>query len=175
MTVRNEYPIEKGGGSVQFLNPTKGTLTLDEVVTDILDFVGTGPGDTFKVVVGSDSQNRYERGITMFVTAIIVHRVGKGAKYYVMRRPSREIRSLRQRMFTEVSYSLLLCQEISQRLPELCGKNMEVHLDIGEKGATKSLIKEIVGWVTSSGYTAKVKPNSFGASKVADRYTRSLG
>ncbi|MFC4768527.1 ribonuclease H-like YkuK family protein [Effusibacillus consociatus] len=160
---------------MQFLNPTKGTLTLDEVIGDICEFVGAGPDDAYKVVIGSDSQNRYDRGITMFVTAIIVHRVGKGARYYIHRRPSREIRSLKQRMFTEASYSLLLCQEMSEKIPQICGEHLEIHLDVGEKGATKSLIKEIVGWVTASGYTAKVKPNAFGASKVADRYTRSLG
>lgn len=160
---------------MQFLNPTKGTLTLEEVIQDICEFVGTDPANEYKLVIGSDSQNRYERGITMFVTAIIVHRVGKGARYYVHRKPSREIRSLKQRMFTEASYSLMVSHEISQKIPEMCGEHLEIHLDIGEKGATKSLIKDLVGWVTASGYTAKVKPHSFGASKVADRYTRTMG
>ncbi|BCJ87427.1 ribonuclease H-like YkuK family protein [Effusibacillus dendaii] len=160
---------------MQFLSPTKGFLTLDEVIGDICEFVGNDPNNQYKVIIGSDSQNRYEKGVTVFVTAIIAHRVGKGARYYIYRKTSREIRSLKQRMFTEASYSLLLSQEMSQRIPQICGDHLEIHLDIGEKGATKSLIKDLVGWVTASGYIAKFKPNSFGASKVADRYTRSWG
>ena len=58
---------------------------------------------------------------------------------------------------------------------ETLGTSMpiEIHLDVGEDGETKALIKDLVGWVTQSGYEAKIKPNSFGASKVADRFTKS--
>ncbi len=37
---------------------------------------------------------------------------------------------------------------------------------------TKQWIREIVAWITANGYEARVKPDSFGASKVADRYTK---
>jgi len=33
------------------------------------------------------------------------------------------------------------------------------------------MIKEVVGMVTGNGFTAKTKPDSYGASKVADKHT----
>ncbi len=50
--------------------------------------------------------------------------------------------------------------------------NVEIHLDVGENGPTKDLIKEVVGMVVGSGFAAKIKPDSYGASTVADRYTK---
>ncbi|HAA34763.1 MAG TPA: hypothetical protein DCD97_05580, partial [Firmicutes bacterium] len=41
-----------------------------------------------------------------------------------------------------------------------------------EAGDTKELIREVVGMVIGSGFDARIKPESYGASKVADRYTK---
>ena len=49
---------------------------------------------------------------------------------------------------------------------------VEIHLDVGENGATREIVKEVVGMVTGSGYAARTKPDSFGASKVADRHSK---
>ncbi|OIP75689.1 hypothetical protein CO121_01205 [bacterium (Candidatus Gribaldobacteria) CG_4_9_14_3_um_filter_36_15] len=46
-----------------------------------------------------------------------------------------------------------------------------IHADIGENGKTKDMIKEVVGLIRSNGFEAKVKPESFAASVVADRFT----
>jgi hypothetical protein len=43
---------------------------------------------------------------------------------------------------------------------------------VGKVGETKELIREIVGMVTGSGFEARIKPDSYGASKVADKYTK---
>ncbi|RYD04208.1 hypothetical protein N752_15295 [Desulforamulus aquiferis] len=50
--------------------------------------------------------------------------------------------------------------------------NVEIHIDVGRQGETKDLIREVVGMVTGSGFQAKIKPDSFAASSVADRYTK---
>ena len=49
--------------------------------------------------------------------------------------------------------------------------DFEVHVDIGSKGKTKEMLQEIIGMVRGSGFNVKTKPESYGASKVADRYT----
>ena len=49
---------------------------------------------------------------------------------------------------------------------------VEIHLDVGENGKTKELIRDIVGMITGTGFAARIKPDSFGASKVADKHTR---
>ena len=50
--------------------------------------------------------------------------------------------------------------------------DVEIHLDVGNNGATKTLIKEVVGMVVGSGFNARIKPDSYGASSVADKYTK---
>jgi predicted RNase H-related nuclease YkuK (DUF458 family) len=49
--------------------------------------------------------------------------------------------------------------------------DFEVHVDIGSQGETKNMLQEIIGMVRGSGFQVKTKPESYGASKVADRYT----
>ncbi|KKM09328.1 hypothetical protein SY88_19370 [Clostridiales bacterium PH28_bin88] len=156
---------------MQFISPSKGKLSLDEVYQDILQFVRGAPNATYKVIIGSDSQAREE---TCFVTAIIIHQVGKGARYYYRKKHHRKITSLRQKIFFETALSLEVASLLAKKLAdgghhEL---NVEIHLDIGPTGRTKDLIREIVGMVVGSGFDAKIKPDSCGASKVADKYTK---
>jgi hypothetical protein len=49
--------------------------------------------------------------------------------------------------------------------------DFEIHIDVGPLGPTREMIKEVVGMVQGSGYTAKTKPDSWGASSVADKHT----
>ncbi|CAB3389232.1 conserved protein of unknown function [Kyrpidia spormannii] len=161
-------------GIVEFWNPSKGSLNLEEVVTDIVAFMAEAPRETYRLIIGTDSQNRPAQGKTQFAMAIIIHRVGKGARYYFHRESHRIIRSLPQRLYTEAAMSVELGEKVQHYLREAGAlRDIEVHLDIGEEGASRQLIREVVGWVTSSGYTAKIKPDSFGASKVADKYTKA--
>lgn len=158
---------------MDFVNPTRGKLHLEDVIEDMLAFIGEAPNSEYRIIIGSDSQNKEARHRTTFVTALIVHRVGKGARYYFHRRQRPLITNIRQRIFTEASLSLLVCGQ----LREMCAgdprmEHLEVHLDVGQNGKTQPLIKDLVGWVEGSGYEAKIKPHSFVASKVADRYTR---
>jgi len=108
------------------------------------------------------------------VTAIIVHQVGKGGRYYYRRRVHRRIASLRQRIFYEASLSLETASFLAQKLA-LNGHSeldVEIHLDVGPNGQTKDLVREIVGMVVGSGFDAKIKPDSCGATKVADKHTK---
>ncbi|GMA50549.1 hypothetical protein GCM10025857_19060 [Alicyclobacillus contaminans] len=156
-----------------FHSPSRGMMTLQEVAEDILSQVSSFPKDEFRLMVGTDSQPKPGTRSVTFVTAVIVHHVGKGARYYIHREHQQHMYSLRQRMFTEASYSLqaggMLSEYLNQRGAHW---GWEVHLDIGQKGATRKLVREIVSWITQSGYEARIKPDSFGASKVADRYTK---
>ena len=155
-----------------YVNPTKGRLTAEEMFADIMQFINANPEARYKVIIGTDSQSRMR---TCFVTAIIIHQVGRGARYYYCQKYQRKITSLRQKIFYETALSLETASFIAQMLaanghPEL---NLEIHLDIGNNGETKELIREIVGMVVGSGFNAKIKPYSCGASKVADKYTKS--
>ena len=49
--------------------------------------------------------------------------------------------------------------------------DLEIHIDVGSLGPTREMIREVVGIVNGNGYVAKTKPDSWGASSVADKYT----
>ncbi|WP_245926306.1 ribonuclease H-like YkuK family protein [Sulfoacidibacillus thermotolerans] len=156
------------------MSPTKGNMTMDDVAADISAYIAEQSEDRYRLIVGSDSQPHLARQSTLFVTAIVVHRVGKGARFYILKRPYKRPIPLRQRIFMEASMALEIVHELEKALgPHRVALPIEVHLDVGEDGETKALIKDLIGWVTQSGYLPKIKPESFGASKVADRYSKS--
>jgi len=156
-----------------FTSPTRGSLTVDEMVQDLLQEVNGADRGEYRIMVGTDSQAKFTAKSVTFVTAVILHHIGKGGRYYIHREQQHHLYSLRQRMFTEATFSLEIGSLLSERF-DACGGAwpLEVHLDVGERGATKQMVHELVSWITQSGYEAKIKPDSYGASKVADRYTK---
>ncbi|MGI6405815.1 MAG: ribonuclease H-like YkuK family protein [Syntrophaceticus sp.] len=156
---------------MNFISPTKGSMSWDELVDDLLVYIADAPELTYKIIIGTDSQVREE---TCFVTAVVVHRVGKGARYYYRRRTYDNINSMRQRIFMEAATSLETASKLTQCLAEKghTELDLEIHLDIGQNGQTKEMIRDIVGMITGSGFDAKIKPYSCGASTVADKYTK---
>ncbi|MBT9282025.1 MAG: ribonuclease H-like YkuK family protein [Hydrogenibacillus schlegelii] len=155
-----------------FTSPTDGRLTIAEMLAAIERFIAVDEAGRYKLIIGTDSQTHH--GETLFVTAVIVHRIGKGARFFFHRQSRPPVQDLRQRVYLETAASLETVQRMQrdpafQRIIDL---PIEIHVDIGTTGATRSMIQEIVGWVTSVGYTVKIKPQSYGASAVADRYTK---
>lgn len=154
-----------------FESPSKGRLTLESMFGELLGYIAEDPNDRYKLIIGSDSHTRHE---TVFVTAVVIHRLGKGGRYFFNKSHRRAIKSLRQKIMYETSLSLNVAAQLTALL-EKSGRadlDVEIHIDVGQQGDTKELIREIVGMVTGSGYHAAIKPYSFGASKVADKYTK---
>lgn len=156
---------------MHFISPTRGRLSFDDVFSDMVAYIAEAPEARYRVIIGTDSQFGEE---TCFVTAVIVHREGKGARYYYTRERERVERSLRQRIFYETARSLGLAGRMAEKLAEngYADMNVEIHLDVGENGQTRDLIREVVGMVVGSGFDARIKPDSYGAMTVADKYTK---
>lgn len=155
---------------MDFISPTKGKLSFEEVFEEIVAYASRYPKDNYSLIIGTDSQLREE---TCFVTAVIVHRQGKGGRFFYKRKYEAYVHSLRQRIFYEASLSLSTASLFTEKLCESgYDLNMEIHLDVGNNGATRTLVKEVVGMVNGSGYRCRIKPDSYGASSVADRYTK---
>src|SRR5690606_17911958 len=94
-----------GGAHVEdgrFHSPTRGPLTFDQLIEDLMAFMADDPHGSYRLIVGTDSHTRTD---LCFVTAIIVHRKGKGARFYYRRRRHSKMRSLRQRIFYEAALS----------------------------------------------------------------------
>ncbi|MCK4259964.1 MAG: ribonuclease H-like YkuK family protein [Halanaerobiales bacterium] len=157
-----------------FISPTRGKMNFDETYKDIAKFVNEAPDLEYQLIVGCDSQTREEN--VCFVTAVVIYRLGKGGRFYYLKEYEKINRSIRQRIFYETAKSLEVASEITRKLSEddNCEWNLqiEIHLDVGQKGKTRELIKEVVGIVVGNGYDARIKPDSYCASKVADRYTK---
>ncbi len=156
-----------------FLNsPTKGRLSFEQMMEDMLQYITGLPSSSYKIIVGTDSQ--VARGHTQFITAVIIHRLGKGARYYYRKKSHRKIKSLRQKIFFETALSLELGGMVARRFAALGCEDfkVEIHIDAGTHGDTKDLIREVVGMVTGSGFRARIKPDAYGASSVADRHTK---
>lgn len=155
---------------LMFISPTKGSVTLEEMVMDLQAFVQADPEAKYKIVIGTDSQTTHR--YTTLITAVIIHRIGKGARFFYRRISSRPLHDLRTRIYKKTELSLELVDELNRKgMNQLLSQwPLEIHIDIGQLGETKALIQEICGWVTSVGYEARIKPLSFGASSVADRF-----
>ena len=157
---------------MEFYSPTRGKLSFAAVFEDITRYSNENPEDKYKLIIGTDSHSYTNRSV-VFVTAIIVHRIGKGGRFYYRKQRTRCMESLRQRIYYETFLSLEVAAKVTEKLAENGEEelNVEIHLDVGEKGETREIIKEVVGMVIGSGYDARIKPESYGATTIADRYT----
>ncbi|NLA26069.1 MAG: hypothetical protein GX878_01590 [Firmicutes bacterium] len=157
---------------MDFHSPTRGILSFEAVFKDMIRFSNENPEDKYKLIIGTDSHSYTNRSV-VFVTAIIVHRIGKGGRFYYRKQRTRYMESLRQRIYYETFLSLEVAAKLTEKLA-VNGEedlNVEIHLDVGEKGETREIIKEVVGMVIGSGYDARIKPESYGATTIADRFT----
>lgn len=143
---------------------------LNDVVDEIVAFMGADPARRYNIIIGTDSENYEEAD---FVSAVIVHRVGNGGRYWWRRIRMPYFKALRTRIWKEVSFSLELAQAFlaavtaRKNFPEF---QLEIHVDVGTKGETRAILQEVVGVVRGSGFLVRTKPESFGATKVADRH-----
>lgn len=159
-----------------FHSPTMGDLSGKEVIEEISKFVNEVPTSFYRVVIGSDSQAKRinSHAEIDFVTAIVVHREGRGARYFWRHEKMIKSPSLRDKIYTETLMSLSTAQEFVPLLREKVSPakyDFEIHIDVGPLGPTRDMIKEVVGMVQGNGYKAKTKPDSWGASSVADKHT----
>ena len=167
-------PMLKKNG--HFVSPTKGPMSISEVISDISDFVHQEPGGFYRLVIGTDSQAHATNGKPEidFVTALVVHRIGRGARYYWRKEKLQKKPVLREKIYTETTISLATAEEVVPDLRKAVSPakyDLEIHIDVGPIGPTREMIREVVGMVNGNGYVAKTKPESWGASSVADKHT----
>jgi len=158
------------------VSPTKGTLNISEVVSEVSDFVKKDPASFYSLVIGTDSQAKRIDGKSEinFVSAVIVHRKGHGARYFWKKEKKFRIPVLREKIYTETLMSLELAENIVPLLRAAISPakyDLEIHIDVGSLGPTREMIREVVGMVNGNGYVAKTKPEAWGASSVADKHT----
>ena len=110
------------------------------------------------------------------VEVIAVHRKGNGGIYFYNIEYVRKIDNLKQKISTETLRSLYIANGLLDKLElslyDDLDISFQIHCDIGNDGKTSMLINEITKWVTSCGYICLIKPYSYAASGIADRYSK---
>ncbi|MBI4086336.1 MAG: ribonuclease H-like YkuK family protein [Candidatus Liptonbacteria bacterium] len=175
----------------EFFNSSLGLkLAIPQVAREIVRFMKDDSRRKYKIMIGTDSQ-RLNDGRADFVTAVVVHRIGNGGRYFWRRAELGKFHTLRDRIIQEVVISLELGKEVLAELKKFsssavgdtelaCSEpvesvevpewEFEIHADVGEHGPTKAMIQEVVGMIRAHNFEAITKPGSYAASNVADRH-----
>jgi predicted RNase H-related nuclease YkuK (DUF458 family) len=156
-----------------FSNAFGSQLSIRKVVAEIMAFMAAAPLRQYKVTIGTDSELLASKKAD-FVTAIVVHRIGNGGRYFWQRFTLGTFHTLRDRIIREVLISIdvakamiLELEKVKSQMPEF---EFEIHADIGQNGPTKQMIQEVVGMIRANNFEARTKPESYAATNVADRH-----
>ena len=166
-----------------FFNSMKKNMSFQDVVESIKHFIEANPDSMYRLAVGTDSQVKGK--YTCFATGIHIHRIGQGAWCCVTKRiENKRYRNLKEKISKETSITYEISYMLNEQLMDtLCNlmveyKNfdckLEAHIDVGTKGETRKLIREMVGYFEGMGIDAKIKPDSFVASSYANRYSKNV-
>lgn len=125
-------------------------------------------GNKLKVCIGSDSQVKGD--VTEFATVIVFLREKKGGFIFYSKEKTTNSMSIRERMITEVSYSVQLAYSLCPVLDRY-DVGLEVHADINTDPCFKSntALKDAMGYILGMGFVFKAKPEAFASSYCADR------
>ena len=162
--------MDNDNNAQQFHSPTLGEMALSSVIERIESYMKKAPAYKYRLIIGTDSAGKNHAEVD-FVTALVVHRIGGGGIYF-WKKEFATVHSLRERIYKEAILSLEFAQELLEILQseEFLDYDFEIHVDVGKEGETREMIAEVVGMIRGSGFAVKTKPESYGASKVADRH-----
>lgn len=151
---------------------TKGEkFNLNEVFSRIKNFIKDYES-TFKLIIGTDSL--YRKTGTKYITAIVLYKVGNGGVIFYTKKFETKRIGISARIMQETSNSVEILQKLKEsELLDLIGlENIEVHIDCGENGKSRTILSCAKNYIESLGFFAAVKPNAWGASTIADKWTK---
>lgn len=163
-----------------FDNPTRGKLLFEEVIDEITEYIEEEPDKEYDVVVGCDSSSDQD---PCFPIAIVVLRKGHGGRFFLKKikfskKENKSFVNWKMRILREVMLSCKLALSLREKLEERIINLGEIpnyefkyiHADIGRNGATREMIKEVTGLIRGNGFEPRIKPESYVASGVADKF-----
>lgn len=164
---------------MMFTRGNRKKVKYGEMVSHIADFILKDIESHYDLTVGTDSQNADN---TKMVEVIDLHRIGDGGIFFYRTEFLPRISSIKQKITTETSRSLELADGLVDSIDlvladsDLCTDDLnvsfQIHCDIGSYGKTKALIPEIINWVTICGYLCAIKPDSYCASGIANKFSK---
>lgn len=156
--------------AISFQSPTKGIMNKEAVFAEIARAVSKTPSE-YEIIVGADSHLRNRS--TSFVIAISIIRHQQGGTFYYHQFKERHLPSLQERIHMEAFCAVGVASELREYLKEksICIP-IRLHFDIGYNGPTNKFVKLLLRLAKANDFEANVKPFSFGASTIADKFTK---
>ena len=150
-----------------FSRPNGTKVSVQEAAEIAAKYIAERSASMYTVTIGTDSQN-FDK--TKMVE--VIYRTN-----YV-----RLIQNLRQKIQEETQLSLTVANVFFDELHNnlsMLGHDLDhmhikcqIHCDVGYNGSTRTMIQEIVGWVRSMGYDCAIKPDSYAASGIANKFSK---
>ena len=126
-----------------------------------------------KVVIGTDSMLTNNRFIFVNCICLIGNTSNEHGKFFYKRYYNKDDqnRNLLVRLMNETTDSLQIANDIKENFPNA---KIEIHLDVNSnsKYLSHKYSSSVIGYIKGCGYDYKIKPESYAASCVADRFTR---
>ena len=167
----DEYMMRRADGT---------RVSVDEAARIALSWILEAPGESYELVIGTDSQSFEKK--TRMIEVVVVRRIGRGGIFFYHPEEIGRMDVLRAKIYEETARSLSLAgrfipafhdaMEIGGADPDALDVAMAVHCDVGPAGGTRPLVREIAGWVEAEGYRCLIKPDSYAATGVANRYSK---
>jgi uncharacterized protein len=162
----------------KFYNPTRGTMDLQGVMQELALYLQEKPHCDYEIIVGCDSSAVEE---PTFPVVIVVLRKKEGGRFFLTKvhyPAPRKFYNLHDRILQEVLLSCELALWLRENFDIKAKKEgfetlyqfQYIHADVGENGLTRDMIREVTGLILGNGFTPMIKPESFAASSVADRF-----
>lgn len=182
-----EFYKKKALNNELFNNLTNLNMSFEEVYNHIYNYMKADPMANYRLMLGSDSQVQRNKKRTVFITGIVIQRVGKGAwACFKKEIIPRKMTNIHERISYETSLTeavaMLFTEDKKNELINIILPNIykgssftiEGHLDIGtgKRNKTSEYINEMVSRIESMGLEAKIKPESVIASSYANRFTK---
>lgn len=182
-----------------FHSPSKGMMDLGRIIEELIDYKKEIPEAKYKIVIGTDSEVK-EKGVEFVCVVAVHRIGNGGryfwSRIYDERRFDLRSRIYQEAVISLALAGALLEKELElhnmkvdmgQSITEIFkalekesqnGSNqeiiftneLEIHVDIGQKGPTREMIKEIVGMIKGSGFFVRIKPDAFAAATLADKH-----
>ncbi len=165
-----------------FYNPTKGRITEEEAIEEMVNYMQEAPDRFYDIIVGCDSSSEK---IPHFPVAVAILRVGEGGRFFLKKIRykdsfNKRFSNWKNRIIQEV---LLSCDlainmrgKFEKRMKDMADKNFKfqfryIHADISKNGGTGEMVKELTNLIRGNGFEPKIKPEAYIATSVADKFS----
>lgn len=145
--------------------------TIDgKVIPDIYNALAEATAGLKVIHIGTDSQQNALK--TEFVTVVVIHNPGSGARAFYTVETTDRVKSLRERLLKEVWLSVQLGLEMTDMISD--ASQLMVHVDANPNTKFKSsaYVKELTALVASQGFSYMIKPEAWAAMHVADHVVK---